>query len=398
MDKIKQLWDQVDQIGGNARILVIGVGGGGNNSINHMIQSGVKNVAFAVANTDIQALERSLADAKIQIGEKLTRGLGAGANPDVGKRAAEESKEQISELIADADMVFISAGMGGGSGTGAAPVIAQIAREMGKLTVGVVTMPFDWEGKPRMQQAIAGRKTLYEHVDTLITIPNNRLRDYLKINKKNFVITKAFEEVDNVLRHAVQGITDLILEPGLINLDFADIKTVMQTRGSSLMGIGEEEGEAGSDRAKNATLKAMTNPLLEHGIENAKGVIFNVTGGPDFTFDDLDAASEIIHREVSPEANIIVGAVVKDDPEMEGKIKVTVVATGFDEEAIHGSIANSQNRANSFEVKRKTMVKEKEEKEERISHASSTASEAVREVESLSEALGFPDFLKSMND
>jgi len=393
MDKIKELWKTVDLIGGNAKILVIGVGGGGNNAVNHMIRNGVKNVAFAVANTDIQALDRSLADAKIQIGEKLTRGLGAGANPDVGKRAAEESRDSIAEMVVDADMVFIAAGMGGGSGTGAAPVIAQIAREMGKLTVGVVTMPFDWEGKPRMQQAIAGRKALYENVDTLITIPNNRLRDYLKQNKKSFVLTKAFEEVDNVLRHAVQGITDLILEPGLINLDFADIKTVMQTRGSSLMGIGETTGEVGSDRAKEATLKAMTNPLLEHGIENAKGVIFNVTGGPDFTFDDLDIASEIIHREVSPDANIIVGAVVKEDPEMEGVIKVTVVATGFDEEMLQGSMTSTSTNGRSFEVRRRPM----QEEQPTISSQPSSTS-AAKEVESLSEALGIPKFLQSMND
>jgi cell division protein FtsZ len=384
MDKIKELWKNAELAEGNAKILVIGVGGGGNNAINHMIRSGVQNVAFAIANTDIQALDRSLADVKIQIGIKETSGLGAGANPDVGKRAAEESREEISALVEDADMVFIAAGMGGGSGTGAAPVIAGIAREMGKLTVGVVTMPFDWEGKPRMQQAIQGRKALYENVDTLITIPNNRLRDYLKQEKKSFILTKAFEEVDNVLRHAVQGICDLIMIPGLINLDFADIRTVMQTRGSSLMGIGESEGQ---DRAKEATMKAMYNPLLEHGIENAKGVIFNVTGGPDFTFDDLDAASEIIHSKVSPDANIIVGAVVKEDGDLEGKIKVTVVATGFDENMIEGSIVNSKSNRNTFEVKKKP-----------AQQAPTPTTSAAKEVEELSDSLGLPSFLQGIND
>lgn len=381
MDNVNEILDD------NARIKVIGVGGGGNNAINHMIRSNVRNVEFIAVNTDSQALNRSeVPDGnRIQIGTKMTRGLGAGANPEVGKKAAEESREEIQKALADTDMVFISAGMGGGSGTGAAPVIAQIAREMGILTVGAVTMPFDWEGKKRMQQAIEGRKALHECVDTLITIPNNRLREYLKQQNKKVVLTQAFQEVDNVLRFAVQGICDLILIPGLINLDFADIKTIMQVKGSSLMGIGQAEGEG---RAKKATLAAMHNPLLEHGIDNAKGVIFNVTGGPDFTYDDLDEASEIIHQHVSPDANIIVGAVVKEELE-EGKIQVTVVATGFDE-----NVATKENTiSKSFDVLKKST---RDERTEVTPEPQRTG--GAREIDSLSEELGIPSFLRSIVD
>lgn len=371
----------------NARIKVIGVGGGGNNAINHMIRSKLENVEFLAVNTDSQALNRSLVpeENRIQIGGKLTRGLGAGANPEVGKKAAEESREIIQKALENTDMVFISAGMGGGSGTGAAPVIASIAREMGILTVGAVTMPFDWEGKKRMQQALEGRKALYECVDTLITIPNNRLREYLKQQNKKVILTQAFQEVDNVLRFAVQGICDLIMIPGLINLDFADIKTIMQVKGSSLMGIGQAEGEG---RAKKATLAAMHNPLLEHGIDNAKGVIFNVTGGPDFTYDDLDEASEIIHQHVSGDANIIVGAVVKEEME-EGKIQVTVVATGFDE-----NTATKDNTLNkSFDILKKNT---REETTSTPTSTTTSSSSGVREIDSLSEELGIPSFLRSI--
>lgn len=366
-----------------ARIKVIGVGGGGNNAINHMIRSGLANVEFLAINTDNQSINCSMADEanRIQIGGKLTRGLGAGANPEVGKKAAEESREEIQRALADTDMVFISAGMGGGSGTGAAPVIAEIARDMGILTVGAVTMPFDWEGKKRMQQAIEGRKALYENVDTLITIPNNRLREYLKSQNKQVILTQAFQEVDNVLRFAVQGICDLIMIPGLINLDFADIKTIMQVKGSSLMGIGQAEGEG---RAKKATLAAMHNPLLEHGIDNAKGVIFNVTGGPDFAYDDLDEASEIIYQHVSPEANIIVGAVVKEDME-EGKIQVTLVATGFDE----NTATKDQTLNKSFDIMKKNT-------EAPATTQRAASSNATREIDSLSEELGIPTFLRNI--
>jgi cell division protein FtsZ len=370
----------------NARIKVIGVGGGGNNAINHMIRSNISNVEFLAINTDSQALNRSQVplENRIQIGTKITRGLGAGANPEIGKKAAEESREAIIEALADTDMVFISAGMGGGSGTGAAPVIAQIARELGILTVGAVTMPFDWEGKKRMEQAQKGRKALYECVDTLITIPNNRLREYLKQQNKKVILTAAFQEVDNVLRYAVQGICDLIMIPGLINLDFADIKTIMQVKGSSLMGIGQAEGEG---RAKKATLAAMHNPLLEHGIDDAKGVIFNVTGGPDFTYDDLDEASEIIHQHVSADANIIIGAVVKEELE-EGRILVTVVATGFEENATPKEVSANK----SYESLRDNTNTSFSES------TSSVSKSGAREIDDLSAELGIPEFLRSIVD
>jgi len=322
----------------NARIKVIGVGGGGNNALDSMIEVMMKrnnpNVEFVSLNTDGQALAKSKAQHKIQIGEKLTRGLGAGANPEVGKKAAQESKERIEEVLRDSDMVFIAAGMGGGSGTGAAPVVAEIAREMGILTVGVVTMPFTFEGKKRLAQAIQGRKELLEKVDSLITIPNNRLPEYLKKLNKKFLVNQAFQEVDNVLRHAVQGISDLILETGLINVDFADIKTIMSIRGSALMGIGFGEGE---DRAVKAVKMAMENPLLEYGIKGAKGVIVNVSGGSDFGFEDLQIASDVIHNAVDEDANIIVGTAIDMERE-DGVIEVTIVATGFDEAAATGNL------------------------------------------------------------
>lgn len=380
----------------NARIKVIGVGGGGNNAINHMIRSNVQNVEFLAVNTDNQALNRSLVpmEKRIQIGVKSQRGLGAGANPEVGRKAAEESKEEIENALKDTEMVFIAAGMGGGSGTGAAPVIAQIARDLGILTVGVVTMPFDWEGKKRMQQAQEGRKALFEAVDTLITIPNNRLREYLKQQNKKMILTQAFQEVDNVLRYAVQGICDLILEAGLINLDFADIKTILKTSGSSLMGIGEADGE---DRAKKATLAAMHNPLLEHGIDNAKGVIFNVTGHPeDFTYEDLDEASAIIAQHVSEDANIIVGSTIKEDFE-KGKIQVTVVATGFDEAVLASSRETTANK--SFDILKKNTREEKQEPVTNSNlHTNQSPSVGAREVDNLSEELGIPNFLRSIAD
>lgn len=375
----------------NAKIKVIGVGGGGNNAINHMILSKLENVEFIAVNTDAQALNRSLVpeENRIKIGAKLTNGLGAGALPEIGKKAAEESREAIQAALENTDMVFISAGMGGGSGTGAAPVIAQIAREMGILTVGVVTLPFDWEGKRRMQQALEGKKVLYENVDTLITIPNNRLREYLKQQNKKVGLGDAFQEVDNVLRFAVQGICDLIMIPGLINTDFADIKTIMQVKGSSLMGIGQAEGEG---RAKKATLAAMHNPLLEHGIDNAKGVIFNVTGGSDFSYDDLDEASDIIHQHVSEDANIIVGAVIKEGME-EGKIQVTVVATGFDENAS----ANGNTMNKSLDVLKKSAGEENISKTNTYGSSLNTSS-GLSEIEKLSEELDIPNFLRGIAD
>lgn len=384
--------EMMNDMATNARIKVFGVGGGGGNALNHMVEMGVQNVEFVSVNTDAQVLALTKATGTIQIGEKITRGLGAGANPDIGRKAAEESRDEIEKHLKDTDMVFVAAGMGGGSGTGAAPVIAEIAREKGILTVGVVTMPFGWEGKKRMKQAYKGRQELYEKVDTLITIPNNKLRDYLKAQNKPFVLKQAFQEVDNVLRFAVEGICDLILQPGLINLDFADIKTVMQMRGSSLMGIGESEGDG---RAVKATEMAMQSPLLEHGIQGAKGIILNVTGGPDLTFDDLDEASEIISEAAHEDAEIIVGTVMKDES-FEGKIQITIVATGFREDHVEKEepAANTAPRevrepvASAPEKKNFGIVKEDTAPEE--------SPEAWKEVKSIEEGLGIPDFLKGI--
>jgi cell division protein FtsZ len=305
-----------------ATIKVIGTGGGGSNAVNRMIDFGVKGVEFITVNTDAQALNLSKSPLKLQIGEKLTRGLGAGANPEIGKKAAEESREHIMAALSGADMVFVTAGMGGGTGTGAAPVIAEIAKECGALTVGVVTRPFMFEGRKRAQQAEAGIAALKEKVDTLIIIPNDRL---LEIVDKKTPMIEAFREADNVLRQAVQGISDLIAVPGLINLDFADVKTIMSERGSALMGIGEATGE---NRAAEAAKKAIMSPLLETSIDGARGVIMNITGGSNLSLFEVNEAVELVTAASDPEVNMIFGAIIDDD--MKDSIKVTVIATGFD--------------------------------------------------------------------
>lgn len=319
-----------DMVNQGARIKVIGAGGGGSNAIDHMINDGVQGVDFCIMNTDIQAIHKSLAPEKIQLGLKLTRGLGAGADPQVGRRAAEESIEEIKASLDGYDLVFVATGLGGGSGTGAAPVIAETAREMGILTVGVVTLPFMFEGRPRMRKAMEGKRELSQHVDTIITIPNDRLTALLKSQGRPMVMKKAFEEVNNVLRHAVQGITDLITKPGLINLDFADIKTIMSIRGSSLMGMGHGQGD---ERIRVATEMAMKNPLLEHGIHGAKGIIFNITGNENLDYEDFVLANELITEHVDEDCEIIVGTVL-DESIPEDTVSVTVVATGFEEEEI----------------------------------------------------------------
>lgn len=306
-----------------AHIKVIGVGGGGNNAVNRMIAAGLKGVEFISVNTDSQALQMALANNKIQIGTKLTKGLGAGANPDIGQKAAEESKDDIEQALRGADMVFVTAGMGGGTGTGAAPVVAEIAKEIGALTVGVVTKPFTFEGKKRMQQAEHGIQTLKEKVDTLITIPNDRL---LQVVEKNTAIVEAFRIADDVLRQGVQGISDLIAVPGLINLDFADVKTIMKDTGSALMGIGSCSGD---NRAVESARAAISSPLLETSIEGARGVLLNITGGTSLGLFEVNEAAEIIAQAADPEANIIFGAVV--DERMENEVRVTVIATGFDQ-------------------------------------------------------------------
>ncbi|BBI34668.1 cell division protein FtsZ [Cohnella abietis] len=305
-----------------AKIKVIGVGGGGSNAVNRMIENGVKGVEFITVNTDAQALHLTKSEQKLQIGDKLTRGLGAGANPDVGKKAAEESREFITNTLRSADMVFVTAGMGGGTGTGAAPVIAELAKECGALTVGVVTRPFTFEGRKRSAQAELGIEALKEKVDTLIVIPNDRL---LEIVDKKTPMLEAFREADNVLRQAVQGISDLIAVPGLINLDFADVKTIMSERGSALMGIGMASGE---NRAMEAARKAIMSPLLETSIEGARGVIMNITGGSNLSLYEVNEAAEIVISASDPEVNMIFGAIIDDN--LKDEIKVTVIATGFE--------------------------------------------------------------------
>lgn len=308
-----------------AKIKVIGTGGGGSNAVNRMIENGVQGVEFITVNTDAQALHLAKSEHKLQIGDKLTRGLGAGANPEVGKKAAEESRDLIANTLKGADMVFVTAGMGGGTGTGAAPVIAEIARECGALTVGVVTRPFTFEGRKRSSQAELGIEALKEKVDTLIVIPNDRL---LEIVDKKTPMLEAFREADNVLRQAVQGISDLIAVPGLINLDFADVKTIMTERGSALMGIGLATGE---NRAAEAARKAIMSPLLETSIEGARGVIMNITGGANLSLYEVNEAAEIVISASDPEVNMIFGAII--DESMKEEIKVTVIATGFEHKA-----------------------------------------------------------------
>ena len=309
-----------------ARIKVIGIGGGGSNAVNRMIEAGIEGIEVLVANTDLQALKRSRAPIKIQLGSRLTKGLGAGANPNVGREAALEDTDKIIEVLEGADMVFVTTGLGGGTGTGAAPIIASLATELDALTVAVVTKPFHFEGRRRMQQADHGLRELRECVDTVITIPNERL---LHTVERGVSLADSFKVADDVLRQAVQGISDLITVPGLINLDFADVKSIMQGMGMALMGAGRATGE---NRAIEATQQAISSPLLEEAtIQGAKGVLINITGGPDLTLFEVNAASSIIRESADDDANIIFGAVIDED--LTDEMKITVIATGFDREA-----------------------------------------------------------------
>lgn len=305
-----------------ANIKVVGVGGAGSNAVNRMIAAGLNGVEFWACNTDAQALELASAKNRMQIGGKLTRGLGAGGNPTVGTKAAEESREEIAAALAGADMVFIAAGMGGGTGTGAAPIVAEVAKEMGALTVGVVTKPFMFEGRRRSNQAESGIAEIKERVDTLITIPNQRL---LEVVDHRASMQDAFVEADKVLMQGVQAISDIITVPGLINVDFADVKAVMAAAGSALMGVGRATGEG---RAVEAARHAINSPLLETTIDGAAGVIFTVTGGPDLTLHEVQEAANVVYSAVSDEANIIFGAVIDD--RLHGEVLITVIATGFD--------------------------------------------------------------------
>lgn len=306
-----------------ARIKVVGVGGSGHNAIHRMINSGLSGVEFIAVNTDAQALHHSRADKKVQIGKQTTRGLGAGMNPDLGRAAAEESKEEIMQVLRGSDMVFVTCGLGGGTGSGASPIVAELAKEEGILTVGVVTKPFAFEGAKRREIAEKALEDLKENVDAVIVIPNDRV---LQIIDKKTSLLDAFRTVDDVLRQGVQGIADLVTTPGLINVDFADVKSVMADAGSALMGIGKGSGE---NRAVEAAKQAIDSPLLEVSIDGAKGVLFNVTGGKDLGMYEVDEAAKIITRSVDPEAKIIFGAVI--DEALSDELRITVVATGFDE-------------------------------------------------------------------
>ncbi|HBF7898417.1 cell division protein FtsZ [Clostridioides difficile] len=338
-----------------AQIKVIGVGGGGNNAVNRMVEAQLKGVEFISVNTDKQALYTSKAEYKVQIGEKLTRGLGAGANPEVGKRAAEESKDEIVKLLQGADMVFVTAGMGGGTGTGAAPVVAGLAKEMGILTVGVVTKPFAFEGKIRMKNAEGGIAELKSKVDTLITIPNDRL---LQIVQKNTSMLDAFAVADDVLKQGIQSISDLIAVEGLINLDFADVTTIMKDKGLAHMGIGSASGET---RAIDAARQAIQSPLLETSIQGAKGVLLNVTGGPNLGLFEVNEASTLVMESCDPEANVIFGASIKED--LGDEIMITVIATGFE---------GLQNGALDLDTKPKSSIR---------SSLNTTVKQVVKEIE-----------------
>lgn len=318
-----------------ARIRVVGVGGSGKNAVNHMVTSKVKGVEFIAINSDSQDLHHSFAKKKIHIGKNLTRGLGAGGNPDMGRRAAEETREEIANAIKGSDMIFITGGMGGGTGTGSAPVVAKIARESGALTVGVVTKPFLFEGQERMRLALQGIEELKKEVDALITIPNDRL---LAIVDRETTVRNAFEQCDNVLKQAVEGISDLITMPGIINVDFADIRSIMENAGSALMGVGVSSGEK---RAEEAAIAAINSPLLEVSITGAKGVLFAIAGGEDLAMLEIQDAARVITESIDPHARVIFGA-IKDDKLKKNEVKVTVIATGFPEE--HSNPQNTISR------------------------------------------------------
>ncbi len=325
-----------------ANIKVIGVGGSGGSAVSRMIDSDIQGVEFTTINTDAQALHYSKAKNKVHIGQETTRGLGAGSDPEIGRKAAEESMDEISNIIDGADMVFITAGLGGGTGTGAAPIIAEAAKESGALTVGIVTKPFGFEGQKRREVADKGWKEMTDKVDTLITIPNDRL---LQIIDKKTSLLDAFGIVDDVLRQAVQSISDLITKHGMVNVDFADVKTIMQEAGSALMGIGLGSGE---DRAAEAAKAAIDNPLLELSIDGAKGVLFNVTGGPDLAMHEIDEAAQVITSAADPDANVIFGAII--DESMQGEIKITTIATGFDNEAMEAAEKKQEGIGSEREI------------------------------------------------
>ncbi|MCD5322598.1 MULTISPECIES: cell division protein FtsZ [Pontibacillus] len=373
-----------------ATIKVIGVGGGGSNAVNRMIEHGVQGVEFIAVNTDAQALNLSKAEVKMQIGNKLTRGLGAGANPEVGRKAAEESKEQLEEALQGADMVFVTAGMGGGTGTGAAPVIAQVAKELGALTVGVVTRPFTFEGRKRSTQATGGIDSLKSNVDTLIVIPNDRL---LEIVDKNTPMLEAFREADNVLRQGVQGISDLIAVPGLINVDFADVKTIMADKGSALMGIGIATGES---RAAEAAKKAISSPLLETSIDGAHGVLMNITGGANLSLYEVQEAADIVTSAADQEVNVIFGSVINEN--LKDEIVVTVIATGFDESQLQGNKPQARPGLNNQQPQQQEKKRPEPRREAPAStqHQQQQSSQGYKPQQE-EDTLDIPTFLRNRN-
>ncbi len=378
------MFELEENVGTGAKIKVVGVGGGGNNAVTTMIGSGMDGVEFIVANTDLQALNSNPADTKIQLGEELTRGLGAGANPDVGRRAAIESYNAIVESLEGADMVFVTAGMGGGTGTGGAPIVAKIAKELGALTVGVVTRPFIFEGRKRKSHADNGISDLRENVDTLIVIPNQKL---LSISGDKTPLLETFKKADEVLLQAVKGISDLINRRGLINLDFADIRTVMDSKGMAIMGTGSASGE---NRAVEAATSAISSPLLESiSINGATGIIINVTGGPDLSLIEVNEASMLITEAAEEDADIIFGAVI--DEEMGDEVRVTVIATGFGQDDHPQLLSEKQRHSQSMD---KIEIKNKPNKEDlyhqqRAEHTPSPSSEEFEKIDSNEEQFSF---------
>jgi cell division protein FtsZ len=371
------------QVESFARIKVIGVGGGGCNAVNRMIEEGMQGVEFITVNTDAQALLLSKAPTKVRIGEKVTRGLGAGGNPEMGRKAAEESAEELYEVLKGSDMVFVTAGLGGGTGTGAAPIAAQIAKEVGALTIGVVTRPFSFEGSRRAGSAESGIEKLKEHADTLIVIPNDRL---LQIVDKRAPLSEAFRIADDVLRQGIQGISELITTPGMINLDFADVRTIMSEGGAALMAVGKASGE---DRARIAAEMAISSQLLDITIDGARGILFNVTGGPGLTLFEVNQAAAIIKETAHPDVNLIFGAVI--DQNMGDELRITVIATGFDRAT--GIRAPMLERPNKNEDNRSSQPGQRSAMLERVDAQMSTPDFTPRVVNT--EDLDIPAFLRN---
>ncbi|HKJ38941.1 MAG TPA: cell division protein FtsZ [Anaerolineales bacterium] len=368
-----------------ARIKVIGVGGGGSNAVNRMIDEGIQGVDFVVANTDAQALMLTKAGTRVRLGDKLTRGLGAGGNPDIGRKAAEESADELYSVLKGTDMVFVTAGMGGGTGTGAAPVIAQIAKESGALTIGVVTRPFTFEGMRRMQSADTGIDQLKEHADTLISIPNDRL---LQIADKRASLQDAFRLADDVLHQGIQGISELITTPGLINLDFADVRAIMSEGGAALMAVGTGTGD---ERAKKAAEAAISSQLLDITIDGARGVLFNVTGGPSMTLFEVNQAAAIIRETSHPDVNMIFGAVI--DPNMGDDLRITVIATGFERSSMPRRALERNTRENRRESS--LPIRPMESVSVLADHESGEAKKASTQPSISRDDLDVPTFLRN---